>query len=227
MSDSEPDTRYVVLVDIVDSREIQDRETFESRLEDAFDHVNEAERASISTPLTQMKGVDEFGCVLTRVAPVPDIMSEILNRIHPSYARFAIASGGIDIGAERETVARMDGPAFHRASALLNDIEDSGLYVAVDTNRETDGLVANALNLLLLEREHLTERQVEVILAYERHGTQSRAGEELGLRQQTVSNALHRANYMRRVKIRRSLRDALEAVYDRRSTKTLASSDCN
>ena len=227
MSDSEPDRQYVVLVDVIDSREIQDRETFESRLKSAFDLVNEAERESISTPLTQMKGIDEFGCVLTRVSPLPDIMSEILNRIHPSRARFAIASGEIDIGAERETVAQMDGPAFHRASALLDDVEDSGLYVGVDTNQRTDGLVANALNLLLLEREHLTDRQVEIILAYEEHGTQSRTGEELGLRQQAVSNALHRANYMRRMKIRRSLRKTLEIVYDRGDTDTLASSDRN
>lgn len=227
MSDSEPDTRYVVLVDIVDSREIPDREAFESRLTEAFEYVNEAERESISTPLTQMKGIDEFGCVLTRLAPVPDIVAAILDRIHPYRARFAIASGGIDVGAGRETVARMDGPAFHRASELLDEVEDSGLYAAVDTNRQPDGLVANALNLLLLEREHLTDRQVEVILAYERHGTQSKAGEELGLRQQTVSNTLHRANYIRRTKIRRSLRESLEAVYDRASAKTLASSHRN
>jgi DNA-directed RNA polymerase specialized sigma24 family protein len=227
MSGSGPETRYVVLVDIIDSREIHDREAFESRLKDAFEHVNEAERETISTPLTQMKGIDEFGCVLTRLSPVPDIVSAILDRIHPSRARFAIASGAIDVGTGRETVAEMDGPAFHRASTLLDDIEDSGLYVAVDTDKETDGLVANALNLLLIEREHLTERQVEVILAYERHGTQSAAGEELGLRQQTVSNALHRANYMRRTKIRRRLREALETVYDRASPETLASSDRN
>lgn len=227
MSDSKSGPNYVVLVDIVDSREIQDREAFESRLTDAFEYVNETERGSISTPLSQMKGIDEFGCVLTRLSPVPDIVAAILDRIHPYHARFAIASSGIDIGAGRETVARMDGPAFHRASELLNDIENSGLYAAVDTNRQTDGLVENALNLLLLEREHLTGRQVEVILAYERHGTQSEAGEELGLRQQTVSNTLHRANYMRRMKIRRNLRESLEAIYDRASAKTLASSNCS
>lgn len=214
MSSSELDVRYVVLADIVNSRKIQDRETFESRLKNALNHVNSAESESISTPLTQMKGIDEFGCVLTSISPIPDVMSDILNRIHPSRARFAIARGEIDVGTERETVAQMDGPAFHRASALLDEIERNELYVDIDTNQETDSLVSNALNLLLLEREHLTDRQVEVILAYERCGTQSEAGEELGLGQQAVSNALRRANYMRRGKIRRSLRQTLEAIYD-------------
>lgn len=214
MSRSGSDVRYVVLADTVDSRKIQDREAFESRLKNAFDYVNDAERESISTPFTQMKGIDEFGCVLTRVSPIADIMSDILNRIHPSRARFALASGEIDVGAERETVAQMDGPAFHRASALLDEVERSELYVDIDTDQETDSLVTNTLNLLLLEREHLTDRQVEVILAYERCGTQSDAGEELGLGQQAVSNALRRANYKRRGKIRRSLRQTLEALYD-------------
>ncbi|SDM72898.1 SatD family (SatD) [Halogranum gelatinilyticum] len=214
MADSKPDTRYVVLVDVVDSREIPNRERFEEQLEDALGFVNQTESENVSTPFTQMKGIDEFGCVLRKLSPIPDIIPEVLNRIYPAYARFAVASGEIDIGTGRETVAQMDGPAFHRASELLESVEATDLYVDVKTNQKTDALVANALNLLLLEREHLTSRQVETILAYEKHGTQSKAGAELGLRQQAVSDTLHRANYKRRKKIRRSLRDTIEKLYD-------------
>lgn len=214
MSGAGQDTQYVLLVDIVESRDIEDRAAFEKRLEDALEYVNEAERESISTPFTRMKGIDEFGGVLTEVSPVPDIVSGILDRIHPTQARFALASGDIDVGTGSETVAKMDGPAFHRASTLLDGIEERGLYVDVDTGGDIDGVFAAALNLLILGRDTLTERQVEVILAYERYGTQSRAGEELGLRQQAVSNSLRRANYVRRREIRRGLRRALEAVYD-------------
>lgn len=208
------DTGYVMLVDVVGSRDIENRPAFEARLDDALEYVNGAEGESISTPFTQMKGIDEFGGVLTAVSPVPDIVAGILDRIHPTQARFAIASGDIDVGTGSETVAEMDGPAFHRASTLLEGVEEDGLYVDVDTGRDVDGVFAAALNLLVLGRLDLTERQVEVILAYERHGTQSRAGDELGLRQQAVSNSLRRSNYTRRRAIRRSLRRALESVYD-------------
>lgn len=214
MGEPKSETRYVVLVDVVDSRKIPDREGFEEQLKNALGFVNRSESESVSTPFTQMKGIDEFGCVLTRLSPIPDIISEILNRIHPAYARFAVSSGEIDIGTERETVAQMDGPAFHRASALLESVEAAELYVGVETDQKTDMLVANALNLLVFEREQLTSRQIETILAYEKHGTQSKAGGELGLRQQAVSDTLHRANYMRRKKIRRSLRDTIEELYD-------------
>lgn len=208
------DARYVVLVDIVGSRDIEDRAAFERRLEAALEYVNDAEHDRIATPFTQMKGIDEFGGVLTAVSPVPDVVAGILDRIYPTQARFAIASGDIDVGTGSETVAEMDGPAFHRASSLLEGVEGSRLYVDVDTGREVDGVFAAALNLLVMGRDGLTERQVEVSLAYERYGTQARAGEELGLGQQAVSNSLRRADYMRRREVRRGLRAALEAVYD-------------
>lgn len=214
MTDRKQSTQYVVLIDVVDSRNIDDREAFERRLEGAFEVINEAQAEHLSTPLTRMKGIDEFGCVVTKVAPIPDLIVGILDRIHPVRVRVGIASGAIDVGAGGETVAEMDGPAFHRASALLEEVEASELYVGVDTSSDVDGVLESALNLLLLEREGLTDRQMEVIRAYEEHGTQTSAGEELGLQQQAVSNALRRANYHRRRAIRQTLSQALEKVYD-------------
>lgn len=214
MGETAPGERYVTLVDVVDSREIRDRDAFEERLTDALAAVNDAERDSIATPFTQMKGIDEFGCVLTRLSALPDVVAALLDRIHPATARFGVASGDIDVGEGSDTVAEMDGPGFHRASELLDAVEDAGLYVDVDTGRAADGLVASALDLLLLEREGLTERQVEVALAYEAHGTQTAAGDALGLEQQAVSKTLQRANYARRRRIRANLRRALEATYD-------------
>lgn len=214
MTNSDAKPQYVVLADIIESRHIDDRELFETRLANAFEYVNKSEYSHISTPFTQMKGVDEFGCVLTDIHPVVDIISGILDRIYPTYARFGIASGEIDIGANRQTVAEMDGPAFHRASALLEQAEENGLFVGVQTDRQADRLVASALNLLLLERESLTERQMEVILAYEACGTQSKAGANLGLGQQAVSNLLRRANYTRRKQIRKTIRETVQEIYD-------------
>lgn len=206
--------RYVVLVDLVGSRDIDDRAAFEARLDDALAHVNAAEAAHLATPLTKMKGIDEFGCVLTDMAPLPDLIPALLDRIHPTLARFGVASGGIDVGRDSDTVAEMDGPAFHRASELLDSLERDGLYARVETDTAADGLVSGALNLLVLGREDLTDRQVEMILAYERHGTQTAAGDALGVPQQAVSEALRRANHERRRAIRADLRTALEAVYD-------------
>lgn len=207
-------SRYVVLVDLVKSRDITDRTVFESRLEDAIAHVNDAEGEHMSTPVTRMKGIDEFGCVLTRLDPLPDVVCDLLDRIHPTLARFGVASGEIDIGYDRDSVAEMDGPAFHRASELLEDLESDGLFASVDVGTPMDALVSIALNALVLSRDSITERQMEVILAYEAHGTQTAAGDRLGIPQQSVSEALRRANYQRRKRLQTDLRGTIATNYD-------------
>lgn len=206
--------RYVVLVDLVGSRDIDDRTAFESRLEAAMNFINGTEGEHISTPMTRMKGIDEFGCVLTSLEPLPSIVCGLLDRIHPTLARFGVASGEIDIGYDHETVAEMDGPAFHRARTLLEDVESNELFVGVDTGTPTDALVSAALNAFVLARDTITERQMEVILAYEQHGTQTAAGDRLDIPQQAVSDALRRANYQRRRTIQDELRKAIGANYD-------------
>lgn len=213
MTDSD-DSQYVVLVDIVGSRDISNRGAFARQVEEAMSAVNRSGSAYMSTPLTRMKGIDEFGCVLTQLGPLPDIICSFLDRIHPTLARFGVASGEIDIGRDSNTVAEMDGPAFHRASELLVELESDALFVGVDVGKPTDSLVATALNAFVLAREKLTERQMEVILAYEELGTQTAAGNQLGIPQQAVSDLLSRANYDRRKRVQNGLRQAIEQLYE-------------
>jgi len=206
--------RYVVLIDIVSSREITDRSAFESRLSDAMSRINEAESEHLATPLTRMKGIDEFGCVLTRLGPLPSIVGRFLDTIHPTLARFGVATGGIDIGNDRDTVAEMDGPAFHRANALLERLESDELFIRLDVGEPMDALVSGALNSLVLARKDVTERQMEAVRAYEEYGTQTAVGEQLGTAQQAVSDMLSRAEYHRRKLIRDELGDAIRENYD-------------
>lgn len=205
--------RYVVLADVVGSRGIEDRTAFEADLEAAFDSLNREYADSLATPLSRMKGVDEFGCVLEALSPLPDVISELLARTHPVRARFGVATGEIDVGLGRESVAEMDGPAFHAASALLDDLEAQELYVGIDADRPADDLAAAALNFLVVHQTSLTERQVQVALAYERHGTQAEAAADLGITQQAVSKALNDAGYERAVALRRTIERGLEGCY--------------
>lgn len=214
MPPTTPSPRYVVLADVVASRDIDNRSAFQERLFEALDAVNDSYSDAIHTDFEVIKGIDEFGGVLRKFAPVYEVIATILSRIHPVSVRFGIASGEFDVDAEAASVAELDGRPFHRADELLAATESDDLYAAVDTGSPIDPLVSNNLNLLLVAREHLTEHQVTVERAYERHGTQSAAAAELDIPQQSVSKALQRADYDRRKKLRKTLRDALEAVYD-------------
>lgn len=213
MTDQNGPDRFVVLADVVGSRGIEDRNAFEADLEAAFESLNREQADSLTTPLSRMKGVDEFGCVLESLHPLPGVVSELLVRTHPVCARFAVATGAIDVGLGRDSVAEMDGPAFHAASELLEGLEGEGLYVGIDTGRPQDDLAAAALNFLVLHQTSMTERQVEIGRAYERHGTQSDAAAALGITQQAVSKALTDADYERGVALRRMIEHGLEGSY--------------
>lgn len=204
---------YVVLADVVESRDVADRDSLRDRLTETLASVNDTHRGSIDTAFERIKGIDEFGGVLGELAPIYEIIADILNGIHPVRVRFAVAGGHVDVSERSDTISEMDGPAFHRADRLLSEVESAGLYAAVDAGQAIDPLVSNNVNLLLLYRERLTDRQVEIIRAYERHDTQSAAATELGVRQQTVSKTLKRADYDRTTAIRNHLRETLEVVY--------------
>ncbi len=214
MSEDEVTDYYVVLADVVGSRRIERRSEFQSQLETAFDTINRVEDASLATPLSPMKGVDEFGCVLTEIGPVVDIILGILDHAHPVGVRFAISNGGIDVGLSRDTVAEMDGPAFHRASELLELLKENELHVLMDTGKPYDELAVTALNFLTLRKLSLTPRQLNVILAYERQGTQSGVADELDITQQSVSKTLRNVDYNRVALLREKTRRSLEDLYD-------------
>lgn len=205
---------YVVLADVVESREVDDRNAFRDDLVETLEYVNETHSESIRTPFEPIKGIDEFGGVLDELAPICEVLSDVLNGLHPVSVRFGVAGGRVDVNETANAVAEMDGPAFHQADRLLSRAEGDEVYAYVDTDQPTDVLVSSTINLLLMYREHWTDRQVEVVRSYERYGTQSDAADELGVRQQAVSESLKRAGYNRTRRIRSQLRETLEILYD-------------
>lgn len=213
MTADETNDRYVVLSDVVGSRGIDDRERFESGLKTAFETANRSYDQSLVVPFSQMKGIDEFGCVLADISALPPVISTLLNHTHPVGVRFGVASGAIDVGVNETSVAEMDGPAFHRASEILERLKNDGLYVGLDTGQRYDDLASAALNLLVLHELSLSRRQVETILAYESHGTQSDAAAHLEVSQQAVSDALQKADYYRIETLLNYIANSFETIY--------------
>lgn len=186
--------RYVVLGDIVNSRDIEDRSAFQDRLSSACDAVNEAHREHLYAEFAILKGVDEIGGVLASIDPVYDVVDRLAASIRPYRIRVAVAAGTIDVGAESDDVAEMDGPAFHDADRLLDRVEDDGLPFGMSVGDDLlDTVVADEINLLLLSKRRWTDRQREIIDAYEQSGTQADVARALDITQPAVSKALDRA----------------------------------
>lgn len=207
-----PTIRYVLLADVVSSREIDNRAQFQSELQAALETVNSEFEGSIDTPFETLKGIDEFGAILTHISPVYEMVTTILNRIFPVKLRLSIARGKIDVGTDADSLAEMDGPAFHRADQLLQATKADDMYITVDTGSDQrDGLLSNTINLLLIRRESYTAHQVDVLRAYEKLGSQSAVANTLEITQQSVSKTLQRIDYNRTKRIRTMLEDSLTA----------------
>lgn len=189
-------SRYVLLGDVVRSRRIDDREAFRERLAETCAALNDDYGESIDADFRVLKGIDEVGGVLSSLRSVYGIVRDLFEGLRPYEMRLALAHGSIDVEADSRDVARMDGPAFHRAAELLSGLEEGDLLFDMDARDPTlDAALADEINLLLVVRQGWTDRQREVVEAYQRHGEQTAAARELGVTQQAVSDALRRSSW--------------------------------
>lgn len=209
-------TRCVVLGDVVESRDIQDRAAFHDRLLATLRTVNDEFGSELTTPMQVLKGVDEVGGVLERPARAYRLARRLQDELFPREIRTVAVHGEIDVNEAGETVASMDGPAFHEADDHLRRIAEAGLlfWVALDDSVVAE-LASMAGNATLTIRNGWTDREHEVVRAYERHGTQTAAAEHLEIGQSAVSKALSRAHWSRVDRIEDAITRGLEGVPER------------
>lgn len=205
---------YVVLGDVVDSRNIGDQASFQRRLQRACETINERCERDVYAEFSVLKGIDEVGGVLDSAASTYDVARELNDVLHPERIRMAVAFGRVTVGLASRDVSQMGGPAFNRASDTLGDIEEMGLLFSLSGVQEPlDSTVTDVINLLLTIRGDWTDRQREVVRAYERFGTQTEAASHLGVTQQAVSRSLRQASWQIVETIEHRLRSTLEG-YD-------------
>lgn len=187
---------YVVLGDVVDSREVDDRHELETNLESGCTAVNDRYSDSVLAGFTQLKGIDEIGGLLKTATDLYGVVRTLERHLDPYRIRLAVAAGEIDVGGHGDDVSVMDGPAFHRADELLAEMDSQGYRFVFEANGgPLDTLVTDEINLLLVHRDGLTDRQREVIAVYDERGSQAAAADALGVTQQAVSNALRTASW--------------------------------
>lgn len=205
--------RYVILGDVVDSREITDRTGFRKTFTEARERVTDQYGSAFVAGPSVLKGIDELGAVLSTLETLYDVAITLQNVLHPHAIRLAVASGDITVG-EAGSVAHMDGEAFHRATELLEAIERDGLRFGLDTGtRPLDTALADEINLLLHVRESWTDRQRDVVTRYERAPTQEAVATDLGISQQAVSNVLQSASWPLVATIEERLRESLATAW--------------
>jgi hypothetical protein len=122
----------VVIADLVASRRLAARAQFQRRLKAVLHGVTTRAGRALASPYTLTLG-DEFQAVYRDATQAfADIMS-IQAQIAPVQARFAVATGPLATSINAVQAIGMDGPAFHRARALLERLKDERRLFGVQT----------------------------------------------------------------------------------------------
>lgn len=139
--------KIILIADIVSSRKITQRASFQKNLKDLFNKINKGSKSIIS-PLTITLG-DEFQAVYKSPGGLFKDLSQMLQVLHPERARFSIGIGEISTRINRQQAIGMDGPAFHLARKGLEEIKSTGrLFIISGAEDRSAFLMENSLNLI-------------------------------------------------------------------------------
>lgn len=192
----------IVIADIVDSRRIPKRKEFMTVLTDALGWVNEVYQEVIVGRFSLTKGIDEFSGALRSPELLPEICAGIQVRLGGVGVRFAAVRGEVDIFEEGTEASRFDGPAFHHAAALMEQLERKGKRfgyrnLSLDGDHPTSLILSNLMTFCLKGIQHWPEKTALIARSAwdeERIG-QAKLATNLGITQQSVSAGLKRAEF--------------------------------
>ena len=182
--------------DVVSSRKITDGERgeFQDRLEETCKGINSSYKSDISAYFKILKGIDEIGGVLSDISRTYEIITKILEGLYPNLMRFVLVLDYIDTALYTKDIAKMDGPAFHKASDMMNSLKRSKLMFDMSVGDVViDRAISGQINLILLIKKTRTKNQHQVVLEYERTKNQHEIAKNLEITQQAVSKTLRRS----------------------------------
>lgn len=155
---------------------------------------------------TRQAGLDEFAGVL-RPGNLSGALVHLWEHLHPVNVRFVVVQGELDVVPEVQgapstrNASGFDGPAFHAAAELLEELrgsrESRSVFIRLGGRERDDVLLSDLGDLLYAKVLDWTDRQMEVHRVYRTTGSQEATAEELRVSQSTVSRVLAAADHRR------------------------------
>jgi hypothetical protein len=212
-------TAYVLLLDIVGSSNLRDREAATLRMQAAQKTVNERFPKAWLAPLETTRG-DETAAVLRQPADAYDIIAALGDEIHPLSVRAVLKRGELVAGLDTRRASIIDGPAFHIADELMESIKGGPAQCLFDTGLSALDRPLTALgNLLLSQLAGLTELQRRILRLYQENRKQKTVAEIIGRSQQQVSSALQAIRWELLDDAEAVMRELLAEVETRQATR--------
>lgn len=199
------DPYVAVIGDIVKSKKIIDRNEVQKKLKAVLDKVNEKYLDDIASNFMITLG-DEFQGLLKSGGNVIKIISEIEIAMLPIQLRFGIGIGKIDTEINRFMPLGADGPAYHNAREMINELKKQErkyqtnysniMICSQEDNEKIDMLLNCIFSLCSSLKSKWTSRQTEIISCYiSSDKNQYKTAEKLGINQPSVNKALNNSNF--------------------------------
>jgi hypothetical protein len=112
---------FAIIGDIIGSKQLKNRAEIQNKLKTILNQINLKYADEISANFIVTIG-DEFQGLLSRPHVLLDIINEIKIKIYPIRIRIGIGIGNIDTEIDKKMAIGADGPAYHYARKMIDEI---------------------------------------------------------------------------------------------------------
>lgn len=181
---------YVIIIDIISSTKLPDRNKVTVKLKKAIDEVNKNYAKDCFAPFEITRG-DEVAAVLTSIVNIYNIINHFCIELFPVNFRVIIVYDELTSGLDSKRSSIIDGPAFHKGNDMMVHLKKTQKTFTLDTGkRERDQAVEALMNLLLWLWNDFTPLQQKVIRLYQSIRNQEKVAKKINRTQQQVQVAL-------------------------------------
>lgn len=214
-----------VIGDIVESKKDINRSDTQNKLKKVLASINSNYDDDLASYFVIDRG-DELQGLVKNPAKLIKIINLIEMEMMPLSLRFGIGVGEIRTEINKNNTLEIDGPAYHRARAMIEMIQESEKEYSSNTRTL---MFSNAIREKLGEEELIntifyltssikskwTPSQKEIIYVYHCLGyNQYKTADKLNIKQSTVSRALKYANYYSYKEAMETLERYFASIYE-------------
>lgn len=199
---------YAIIGDIVHSKAINSklRNDVQNKLKQILEGINQRYSEDIAAKFIVTIG-DEFQGLLHHPSQLLKIIDEIQFKMYPVRMRFGVGFGDIDTEINREMALGADGPAYHNARSVIEQIKASekgklsgNANILFKSGREEHQMLLKLMNSSLqlcsfIEGKWTDKQRILIEKMIFSGMNQSTAAQELGIAQSSVQRRLKSAGY--------------------------------
>lgn len=197
---------YIVIIgDIINSRELEQRSEVQEKLKQALHDINEKYNTDIAARFMITLG-DEFQGLLHNGNNTMKLIEELRSIMYPVRLRFGIGIGGVSTNIHQVETREIDGPCYYNARKAIdylkknenryhNDEADTRIEIESDS-LGVSNLMNTVLSLMSVIERNWTERQRTIIYDYAMYQDgQEKCAARLEIAQSSVQRGLTNGNY--------------------------------